>query len=78
MKLSLCIAKETINKMKKTTHRMGENICKWCDWQAISLQNLQPAHVVQYKATTNSTKKLAEDLNRHFSKEDIQMAKRHI
>ena len=28
----------------KTTHRMGENICKWCDWQGISLQNLQIAH----------------------------------
>jgi len=23
-----CTAKKTINKMKKQTHRMGENICK--------------------------------------------------
>ena len=34
---------------EKTTYRMGENICKWCDWQGISLQNLQRAHVAQYQ-----------------------------
>ena len=32
-----CTAKETINKNEKTTHKMGENICKQSNWQEINL-----------------------------------------
>ena len=37
---SFCTAKETINKNKKPTLRMGENICKRINGQRINLQNI--------------------------------------
>ena len=29
---------------KKTTYGLGENICKWCNWQGLNFQNIQIAH----------------------------------
>ena len=72
---SFCTAKEAVNK--KTTKRMGENICKWCNQQRIRLQNLQTAHATHQK-NKQPNQKWAEDLHTHFSKEGIQMVKRHM
>ena len=80
MKLkSFYTAKKTINKMKRqSTNWMGENIYKRCDQQGIYIQSIQAGHRTQYLKTNNPIKKWAEDLNRHFSKEEIQMANRHM
>ena len=42
---------------KKTTHRIGENICKQSDLQGINLQNTRTAHAAQYQKTNNPTQK---------------------
>ena len=81
MKLkSFCTTKETINKMKRQPSFLGrEKIFadESTDKGLISriYKQLMPLSI---KITNNPVKKWTEDLNRHFSKEDIQMTKRHM
>ena len=73
-----CTTKETINKVQ-TTLRMGENNCKTNNWQRINLQNIyKQLTQLSIRKAKSPIQRWAEDLNRHLSKEDIQMANKHM
>ena len=43
----LLYSKGNHKQNEKTTYRMVENICKWCDQQGLNFQNIQTAHTTQ-------------------------------
>ena len=71
------MGKETINKMKRRPSECEKIIANEATDKGLMPPNIQVAHAAQYEANY-PIRKWAEDLNRRFSKEDIQMANKHM
>ena len=75
---SFCIAKETISKVKRQPSEWEKIIASRTADKGLIFKIYKQPIQLNTRKTKNPIKQWGKDLNRHFFKEDIQMAYKHM